>query len=92
MWTPRDSPILLSTESPLRRRPEPVLNSEIQDPIMAPDDQNRRHTDRGYVPQFPSTFTALRWALGLVPANESLRSLSHWRRRPAAADEALAED
>ncbi len=58
---------------------------------MAPDYHNRRHTDRGFVPQFPSTVTALRWALGLVPPSESLRSLSHWRRRPAAPQETGAE-
>lgn len=54
---------------------------------MAPDDQARRHTDRGYVPQMPSTVTTLRWALGLGPPAESLRPLSHWRRRPAAPRE-----
>jgi hypothetical protein len=58
---------------------------------MAPDYQTRRHTDRGYVPQMPSTVTALRWALGLVPPSESLRSLSHWRRRAAAPQESGAE-
>ena len=58
---------------------------------MAPDDQTRRHTDRGYVPRMPSTVTALRWALGLVPPSESLRSLSHWRRRPAAPQETGTE-
>lgn len=54
---------------------------------MAPDYQTRRHTDRGYVPQFPTTLTAIRWALGLAPATESLRPLAHWRRRPAAQPE-----
>jgi hypothetical protein len=46
---------------------------------------HRRHTDRGYVPQFPATLSVLRRVLGLVPVTESLGSLSHWRRRPRSA-------
>jgi hypothetical protein len=64
----------------------PVLTAEIQEPTMAPDYHNRRHTDRGYVPQFPSPATALRWAFG-EPVTKSLSALSHWRRRPAAQQE-----
>lgn len=48
---------------------------------------NRRHTDRGYVPQMPTTLAALRNALGLVPVTETLGSLSHWRRRRDAQSE-----
>lgn len=39
-----------------------------------------RSTDSGS----RSTLQALRSALGLVPVTESLRHLSHWRRRPEA--------
>ena len=46
---------------------------------------NRRHTDRGYIVQYPTTVNAIRWALGLVPVTESLSSLSHWRRNRSAA-------
>jgi hypothetical protein len=46
---------------------------------------NRRHTDRGYIPQLPTTIIALRRALGLVPVSEALGSLSHWRRSRAAS-------
>ncbi|HEX6038178.1 hypothetical protein [Longimicrobium sp.] len=49
---------------------------------------NRRHTDRGYIVQFPTTINAIRWALGLVPVTESLSSLSHWRRRSATQETA----
>lgn len=48
---------------------------------MTSESYNRRHTDRGYIPQLPTTFVALRRALGLVPVTEVLGSLSHWRRR-----------
>lgn len=51
------------------------------------DTYNRRHTDRGYIAQFPTTVNAIRWALGLVPVTESLSSLSHWRRRRSATQE-----
>lgn len=55
---------------------------------MAPEYQNRRHTDRGYVYQLPTPLAALRQALGLgKPVTESLGSLGHWRRRPARAQE-----
>ena len=43
----------------------------------------RRSTDHGSIPRRPSTLDTLRRVLGLVPVTESLRSLSHWRRRPA---------
>lgn len=59
---------------------------------MASEYQNRRYTDPGHVPQFPTTLKAIRWALGLVPTTESLRPLSHWRRRPAAQQEMVAGD
>jgi hypothetical protein len=55
---------------------------------MAPDDQNRRHTDRGYIAQLPAPLVALRNALGLgKPVTETLSSLSHWRRRPFTAQD-----
>jgi hypothetical protein len=55
---------------------------------MAPDYQNRRHTDRGYVAQLPAPLVALRNALGLgKPVTETMSSLSHWRRRPAASQD-----
>jgi hypothetical protein len=58
---------------------------------MAPEYHSRRHTDRGYVPQLPTPLAALRNALGFgKPVTESLSSLSHWRRRPAAAQENTA--
>ena len=47
----------------------------------------RRSTDRGTVAPRRSTLQVLRTVLGLLPVTESLRDLSHWRRRPAAASE-----
>jgi hypothetical protein len=42
----------------------------------------RRSTDSASLPPRRSTVQALRSMLGLVPVTESLRHLSHWRRRP----------
>jgi hypothetical protein len=47
-------------------------------------EHHRRHTDRGYIVQFPATLAVIRRVLGLVPVTESLGDLGHWRRRPAA--------
>ena len=57
---------------------------------MTSEHKNRRHTDRGYIVQFPTTLAVLRRMLGLVPVTEKLGSLSHWRRRPAAQAETAA--
>lgn len=57
---------------------------------MTSESYNRRGTDPGYVARTRSTLQALRSALGLVPVSESLRSLSHWRRRPVSAPERTA--
>lgn len=65
----------------------PVLNSANGKPTMTSEAYNRRHTDRGYVPQLPAPIAALRNALGLVPVTESLGSLAHWRRRRDAQAE-----
>ncbi|HEY0021176.1 MAG TPA: hypothetical protein VGC13_33040 [Longimicrobium sp.] len=45
----------------------------------------RRSTDSASRPPRRSTLQALRSMLGLVPVTESLRHLSHWRRRPEAS-------
>jgi len=44
----------------------------------------RRSTDQGNIPPRRSTLQVLRSVLGLVPVTESLRDLSHWRRRRSA--------
>jgi hypothetical protein len=44
----------------------------------------RRSTDIGHLETRPSRLQALRNVLGLVTVSESLRELSHWRRRPQA--------
>jgi hypothetical protein len=44
---------------------------------------NRRQSDEGYNPQRRSMLQVLRGLLRLQPATESLRPLSHWRRRTA---------
>ncbi len=51
----------------------------------------RRSTDRGSAPRGRSTIEVLRSVLGLMPVTESLRDLSHWRRRPAAGSGSTAE-
>jgi hypothetical protein len=51
----------------------------------------RRSTDSASLPRRRSTLRALRSMLGLVPVTESLRHLSHWRRRPAAASASAAK-
>jgi hypothetical protein len=51
----------------------------------------RRHTDRGYIAQFPATLAVIRRVLGLVPVTETLSSLGHWRRRRGAS-QAVAGD
>jgi hypothetical protein len=76
--------IMLPTEPTLRHRRHdatPGAEFRIQEPTMTSDTYNRRHTDRGYIAQFPTTLAALRSALGWVPVSEALGSLSHWRRR-----------
>ena len=42
---------------------------------------NRRRTDEGYHPQRRSPLQMLRSLLRREPATESVKPLSHWRRR-----------
>ena len=79
-----ESIILLATEPMLRHRPAGAEPNEI---LTMTDTYDRRHTDRGYVAQFPTPVNAIRSVLGLVPVTEKLSSLSHWRRRRPAAQE-----
>ncbi|HEX6369384.1 MAG TPA: hypothetical protein VF006_10655 [Longimicrobium sp.] len=58
---------------------------------MTAESYNRRATDRGYVARTRSTLQALRSVLGLATVSESLRPLSHWRRRPSRATRSAAE-
>jgi hypothetical protein len=57
---------------------------------MTSESYNRRGTDAGYVAHTRFTLQAVRGVLGLVPVSESVRPLSHWRRRPAAAPKSTA--
>lgn len=58
---------------------------------MSSESYSRRSTDRGYIARTRSTMQSLRKVLGLLPISESLSSLQHWRRRPAAAQKNTAE-
>ena len=42
---------------------------------------NRRQSDEGFRPQRRSPLQLLRTLLRLQPATESVKPLSHWRRR-----------